>query len=196
MKRRHELPFGAELVPGGVRFRLWAPAAQRWRSLSMAAQLFCRWRPRPMAGSRSPRPRRGRARATAMSSTAVPCPIPRRASSPKACTARARSSTPLPTTGRRCGWRGRPWDEIVLYELHIGTFSESGDFRRRVRASRPSARARRDRGRVHAGRRLSRRSAIGAMTASCRSRPPPLWPAGGPEAACRGLPRARPRGLS
>jgi malto-oligosyltrehalose trehalohydrolase len=28
---------------------------------------------------------------------------------------------------RDFGWRGRPWEEIVLYELHLGTFSESGD---------------------------------------------------------------------
>ena len=26
------------------------------------------------------------------------------------------------------GWRGRPWEEMVIYELHLGTFSESGDF--------------------------------------------------------------------
>ncbi len=25
-------------------------------------------------------------------------------------------------------WRGRRWEEIVLYELHLGTFSETGDF--------------------------------------------------------------------
>ena len=25
-------------------------------------------------------------------------------------------------------WRGRKWEEIVLYELHVGAFSESGDF--------------------------------------------------------------------
>ncbi len=25
-------------------------------------------------------------------------------------------------------WRGRPWEEAVVYELHTGTFSESGDF--------------------------------------------------------------------
>src|SRR5690349_21554164 len=29
MKRRHRLPFGAELVEGGVRFRLWAPKRER-----------------------------------------------------------------------------------------------------------------------------------------------------------------------
>ena len=26
------------------------------------------------------------------------------------------------------GWRGRPWHEAVIYELHVGTFSSSGDF--------------------------------------------------------------------
>src|SRR5262249_38975326 len=25
-------------------------------------------------------------------------------------------------------WRGRKWEEVVIYELHLGTFSESGDF--------------------------------------------------------------------
>lgn len=25
-------------------------------------------------------------------------------------------------------WRGRPWEETILYELHVGTFSESHDF--------------------------------------------------------------------
>lgn len=26
------------------------------------------------------------------------------------------------------GWRGRPWEETVLYELHVGTFSPAGTF--------------------------------------------------------------------
>ena len=26
------------------------------------------------------------------------------------------------------GWRGRRWEEMVIYELHLGTFSESGNF--------------------------------------------------------------------
>ncbi len=31
------------------------------------------------------------------------------------------------------GWRGRRWEEIVLYELHLGTFSGAGDFDGAVR---------------------------------------------------------------
>src|SRR6185295_11818041 len=26
------------------------------------------------------------------------------------------------------GWRGRPWHEAVLYELHIGTFTSAGTY--------------------------------------------------------------------
>jgi malto-oligosyltrehalose trehalohydrolase len=26
-------------------------------------------------------------------------------------------------------WRGRPWEEAVIYELHVGAFSETGDYR-------------------------------------------------------------------
>jgi maltooligosyltrehalose trehalohydrolase len=25
-------------------------------------------------------------------------------------------------------WRGRPWEEVVIYELHVGTYSPTGDF--------------------------------------------------------------------
>ena len=31
------------------------------------------------------------------------------------------------------GWRSRPWEEIVLYELHLGTFSDTGDFAGAIR---------------------------------------------------------------
>jgi 1,4-alpha-glucan branching enzyme/maltooligosyltrehalose trehalohydrolase len=29
---------------------------------------------------------------------------------------------------RDAGWHGRPWHELVIYELHLGAFSERGDF--------------------------------------------------------------------
>ena len=28
----------------------------------------------------------------------------------------------------RRDWRGRPWDQTVLYELHVGAFTEAGTF--------------------------------------------------------------------
>ncbi|HEV7435675.1 MAG TPA: malto-oligosyltrehalose trehalohydrolase [Pseudorhizobium sp.] len=30
---------------------------------------------------------------------------------------------------RNAGWRGRPWEEAVIYEMHVGTFTDEGTFR-------------------------------------------------------------------
>ena len=30
---------------------------------------------------------------------------------------------------RRPGWEGRPWHEAVIYELHVGAFTEAGSFK-------------------------------------------------------------------
>ena len=30
---------------------------------------------------------------------------------------------------RNAEWRGRPWEEAVIYEMHVGTFTEEGTFR-------------------------------------------------------------------
>src|SRR5689334_1695742 len=27
------------------------------------------------------------------------------------------------------GWRGRPWEDTVCYEMHVGTFTDTGTFR-------------------------------------------------------------------
>ena len=58
-------------------------------------------------------------------------------------------------------WRGRPWDEAVLYELHIGAFTPEGTFRAAIEKSRSSRRARRDRDRDHAGRGFPGRAQLG-----------------------------------
>ena len=42
---------------------------------------------------------------------------------------------PCQVTDPRCyawqdgEWRGRPWNEVILYELHVGTFTREGSFR-------------------------------------------------------------------
>ena len=40
-----------------------------------------------------------------------------------------RGGRPAAYRWRDDGWRGRPWEEAVLYELHIGTFTPEGTFR-------------------------------------------------------------------
>ena len=39
-----------------------------------------------------------------------------------------RSSTPTAFEWDDDAWRGRPWHEAVIYELHVGTFSPEGTF--------------------------------------------------------------------
>jgi malto-oligosyltrehalose trehalohydrolase len=127
MKRHHELPFGAELVAGGVRFRLWAPGAsavalrlEGMGDLAMAAEgegWFGLTTDAAGAGSRY---------RYVVAGQAVPDPASRY--QPEDVHGPSEVVDPKAYDWRDAAWHGRRWDEIVLYELHAGTFSESGDF--------------------------------------------------------------------
>jgi maltooligosyltrehalose trehalohydrolase len=127
MKRHHELPFGAEIVEGGVRFRLWAPkfeeisvAIENGPELPMEAQdggWFTLTTDAARAGTRY-RYRAG--------DLLVPDPASRH--QPNDVHGPSEVIDPRSYEWRDEGWRGRPWEETVLYELHTGTFSSSGDF--------------------------------------------------------------------
>ena len=54
-------------------------------------------------------------------------PTPRRVTTLRTCTARARWLTRARSMARR-EWKGRPWEEAVIYELHVGTFTPEGTF--------------------------------------------------------------------
>jgi maltooligosyltrehalose trehalohydrolase len=127
MKRHHRLPFGAELVDDGVRFRLWAPQA-RSVALRLAdrpdqAMLreeegwFALTTKAAAAGSRY---------RYVVDGQAVPDPASRY--QPEDVHGPSEVVDPRQYDWRDADWPGRPWPEIVLYELHVGTFSESGDF--------------------------------------------------------------------
>lgn len=132
MRCLHDMPFGARpLAGGGVTFRLWAPAArlaevaletggpslelhpaeadaEGWWECSVphaTAGTLYRWR---IDGE-----------------LLVPDPASRQ--------------NPEGPHGPSCvvdagqfawdaGWRGRPWQETVLYELHVGSFTREGTF--------------------------------------------------------------------
>jgi len=131
MKRSHFMPFGAQVrEDGSVRFRLWAPKAQRvelWLEGQQEhpglAQLADGWfeliTREAKLGSRY--------RFRIDGKIQVPDPASR--------------FQPLDANGpseviAACGfewrdepWRGRPWEEAVIYELHLGTFTAEGTFR-------------------------------------------------------------------
>lgn len=140
----HRMPFGAEPTSdGAVRFRLWAPGAQR-TDLMLVGHL---------AGATGQEPQ----------SEASPRIVPMRPAGEgwyELVTDAARAGSlyrfridgeievpdpasrfnPFDVRGPSCvvdartfkwsdsGWRARPWHECVIYELHVGTFTPEGTF--------------------------------------------------------------------
>ena len=126
----HPLPFGAEIEDGGaVRFRLWAPACKSvslvledtgetmdmaktaggWFALTTdAAAAGTAYRYRVGDGIDVPDPA---ARCQAADANGP-----------------SRVIDPRSYSWRHSQWRGRPWHETVLYELHTGTFTREGTF--------------------------------------------------------------------
>ncbi|SCZ63434.1 malto-oligosyltrehalose trehalohydrolase [Thiohalomonas denitrificans] len=133
MRRKHTMPFGAEIIPsGGVRFRLWAPdtrevelcldGAQGSESLTMEALddgWFALETDRAAAGTNY-RYRIGG------QDTLVPDPASRY--QPQDVHGPAQVVDSQAFEWRDEAWNGRPWEEAVFYELHVGSFTDSGTF--------------------------------------------------------------------
>ncbi|HET8701098.1 MAG TPA: malto-oligosyltrehalose trehalohydrolase [Nitrococcus sp.] len=132
MRRHHSMPFSAEVQAGGqVRFRLWAPALEAltlsledpgeeqllamerredgWFELTTAAaHIGSRYRFVLPDGMRIPDP-------------ASRC-------NPEDVHGPSEVIDPSAFRWKDADWRGRPWQEAVIYELHVGSFSPSGTF--------------------------------------------------------------------
>jgi maltooligosyltrehalose trehalohydrolase len=129
MHRRHELPFGAETTARGTRFRLWAPRAK-----SVLLRLGA-GEPAAMPMEREPGgcfslttadARPGSRYQYLVDGNAFPDPASRR--QPEGVHGPSEVVDPEAYDWQDIRWRGRPWEEVVIYELHLGTFSRSGDF--------------------------------------------------------------------
>lgn len=133
MTQVHRMPFGAQLEDDGVRFALWAPDSRRVGLVLADAQ--GRERRLPMA-------RRGEGGwAELTTDQAGPGTryrfeiddgllVPDPASRMQADDVHGPSVVVDPGAyeWRDGGWRGRPWEEAVIYELHVGAFSPEGTF--------------------------------------------------------------------
>jgi malto-oligosyltrehalose trehalohydrolase len=131
--RMHPMPFGAQIAAEGrIRFRLWAPDAREvdvviydgpaasvalqmqaapggWFELTTAdAQVGSLYRYRINGG------------------TQVPDPASRR--NPGDVHGPSQVVDPQAFAWDDAGWRAPAWHEAVVYELHVGTFSEEGTF--------------------------------------------------------------------
>ncbi len=132
MKRAHAMPFGAEVQPeGGVRFRLWAPSADRV-DLCLGAPDA----PRILAMDRLAggwyELRVPEARATMRYTYRIDggprVPDPASRFQPEDVHGASEVVDPGHFDWTDGSWHGRPWEEAVLYELHIGTFTEQGTY--------------------------------------------------------------------
>ncbi len=133
MRHRHEMPFGASLCDDcGVSFRLWGPAAKQ-AELALYAGIGgqAQYRPAEFDAQGWWECRVPDAGAGTLyhwridGDLLVPDPASR--------------ENPLGVSEPSCvvdplqfewdgDWAGRPWSEVVLYELHVGAFTPEGTF--------------------------------------------------------------------
>ena len=132
IRRFHDMPFGAQLEPDGrVRFQLWAPDAARVD--------LCLKR---VTGDEIQLPMEGKAGWFTLTTgeagvgslyrycidgcLLVPDPASR--FQPNDVAGASQVLDPASWSWTDGEWRGRPWEEAVIYELHVGTFSTEGSF--------------------------------------------------------------------
>ena len=125
---RHSMPFGAEcLARGGVRFRLWAPGAKQVDLVigQKTAPMEPRadgWYELTDAGAGPGTLYRYRIDGELL----VPDPASR--FQPQDVDGPSEVVNPAAYKWGDHAWNGRPWNEAVIYELHVGTFSTEGTY--------------------------------------------------------------------
>ena len=134
MKYSHRMPFGAQLLEGGgTRFRLWAPSAERIDLVidgSTRAELPMRkvdggWYENVVSNIGVG------ARYAFRVNGGLTVPDPASRSNPDDVHAASEVIDPFDFDwqegeGKESEWKGRPWEETVIYELHLGTFTPEG----------------------------------------------------------------------
>jgi len=114
------------LVPDGVRFRLWAPRAGSAAVQLGDAVLPMRREVEGWFALTTDRARPGARYRYVVDGNAYPDPASR--CQPEGVHGASEVVDPGAYLWTASEWRGRSWEEVVLYELHLGTFSETGDF--------------------------------------------------------------------
>jgi maltooligosyltrehalose trehalohydrolase len=132
------MPFGTTLLAeGGVRFRLWAPSSPQVelelqaesdggpRRIVMRAREGG-WHEIEVEEAQAGSQYRFIVQTSDAKTLAVPDPASR--SNPQGVHDASAVVDPRAFAWRNPQWQGRPWPDVVLYELHIGTFTQEGTF--------------------------------------------------------------------
>jgi malto-oligosyltrehalose trehalohydrolase len=130
VRREYEMKFGTQLTQDGCRFRLWAPECEtvslHLHDMGQTIEMQSRprgWYEIEVSGARAGM-RYGFVLANGRE---VPDPASRY--QPEDVEGPSQIVDPLAFEWTDLGWRGRPWDEAVIYEMHVGTFTPEGTFR-------------------------------------------------------------------
>ena len=131
----HTMPFGATAQAQGVDFALWAPSAEAVVLEHRAAASGCAAVTLPMERDahgwhRLTVPKAGQGDSYGFrlpDGTRVPDPASR--FNPEDVHGPSVVIDPRRFEWTDDAWRGRPWEEAVVYELHVGTFTDEGTFR-------------------------------------------------------------------
>jgi maltooligosyltrehalose trehalohydrolase len=119
--------FGARLTRDGTSFRLWAPAAKRVELLLQKPQPMQRggdgWFTADVFGVKAG------ARYKFRIDGEIEVPDPASAFQPDDVSGPSEVIDHASYRWRAADWRGRPWQEIVLIETHVGTFTPEGSYR-------------------------------------------------------------------
>ena len=126
--RAHAMPFGAALVEGGVRFRLWAPSARRVDLMLLDGEALPM---RALAGGwyeTTTACADARTRYAYRIDGRLVVPDPASRCNPEGVHGPSLVTDPRAFDWPDDDWRGRPWHEAVIYELHVGAFTPPGTF--------------------------------------------------------------------
>jgi maltooligosyltrehalose trehalohydrolase len=128
------MPFGATAADGGVHFAIWAPSAA-WAPSTSAATLEVDGRRLPMQRAAQgffycfdPDAAAGSRYAFRFHGVDVAVPDPASRFNPDGVHAPSEIVRPDDYEWRDGEWRGRPFCETVIYELHVGTFTPQGTY--------------------------------------------------------------------
>jgi maltooligosyltrehalose trehalohydrolase len=127
MRRAHSMPFGAEVADGAVRFSLWAPSVREVTLMIDGAE-------RPMNAEADgwhrltdPLARAGSLyRYRIEGGLSIPDPASR--FQPDDIDGPSQVVDPAAFAWTDSEWRGRPWEDAVIYEAHVGTATREGTF--------------------------------------------------------------------
>ncbi len=126
------MPFGSCVTNDGVRFRLYAPAASRVEVALDSGEPGQRaplqalgggWFEATLTGAKA-----GTRYAFLLDGADTRVPDPASRFQPEGVHGPSEVIDPLSFAWADDAWRGRPWNEHVFYELHVGTFTPEGTY--------------------------------------------------------------------